>query len=61
MENLNFYNLKDDTVLEDKEIIENLVAPFQKKIDSKHLYDETGSKLLKRLQNLMIIIQRDQS
>ena len=32
MENLNFYNLKDDTVLEDKEIIENLVAPFQKKL-----------------------------
>ena len=49
MENLNFYNLKDDTVLEDKEIIENLVAPFQKKkIDSKHLYDETGSKLFEK-------------
>ena len=52
MENLNFYNLKDDTVLEDKEIIENLVAPFQKKIDSKHLYDETGSKLFEKITKL---------
>ena len=52
MENLNFYNLKEDAVLEDKEIIENLVAPFQKKIDSKHLYDETGSKLFEKITNL---------
>ena len=30
MENLNFYNLKEDTVLEDKEIIENLETASQK-------------------------------
>jgi len=52
MENLNFYNLKEDAVLEDKEIIENLIVPFQKKIDSKHLYDETGSKLFEKITNL---------
>ena len=52
MENLNFYNLKEDTVLEDKEIIENLEAPYQKKINSKHLYDETGSKLFEKITNL---------
>ena len=52
MENLNFYNLKEDTVLEDKEIIENLEAPNQKKINSKHLYDETGSKLFEKITNL---------
>ena len=37
MENLNFYNLIEDTVLEDKEIIENLESSYTKKINSKHL------------------------
>ena len=31
MENLNFYNLKEDTVLEDKEIIENFEVLLSKK------------------------------
>ncbi|MBD23002.1 MAG: L-histidine N(alpha)-methyltransferase [Alphaproteobacteria bacterium] len=52
MENLNFYNLKEDTVLEDKEIIENLESSSQKKINSKHLYDEIGSKLFEKITNL---------
>ena len=52
MENLNFYNLKEDTVLEDKEIIENLETASQKRINSKHLYDENGSKLFEKITNL---------
>ena len=32
MENLNFYNLKEDSVLEDKEIIENLETLLKKKL-----------------------------
>ena len=32
MENLNFYNLKEDSVLEDKEIIANLESSSQKKL-----------------------------
>ena len=46
-----FYNLKEDTVLEDKEIIENLETASQR-INSKHLYDENGSKLFEKITNL---------
>ena len=49
MENLNFYNLKEDSVLEDKEIIANLESSSQKKINSKHLYDEIDQNFLKKL------------
>ena len=52
MENLNFYNLKEDSVLEDKEIIANLESSSQKKINSKHLYDEIGSKLFEKITHL---------
>ena len=52
MENLNLYNLIEDTVNDDKEIVKNLDNPSQKKINSKHLYDETGSKLFEKITNL---------
>ena len=49
MENLNIYNLIQDEVYTDKEILNNLDNPFQKKINSKHLYDEYGSKLFDQI------------
>ena len=61
MENLNFYNLIENEIFEDKEIINNLESASQKKINSKHLYDENGSKLLKKLQIQRITTQQDQS
>ena len=48
MENLNFYNFIEEKVIEDKEIVENLESSIQKKINSKHLYDEKGSKLFEK-------------
>ena len=60
MENLNFYNLIENEIFEDKEIINNLESASQK-INSKHLYDENGSKLLKKLQIQRITTQQDQS
>ena len=49
MENLNIYNLIQDEVYTDKEILNNLDNPSQKKINSKHLYDEYGSKLFDQI------------
>ena len=51
MENLNFYNLIENEIFEDKEIINNLESASQKKINSKHLYDENGSKLFEKITN----------
>ena len=34
MDNLNFYNLIDDKIIEDKEIVDNLESSIQKKINS---------------------------
>ena len=52
MENLNLYNLIEETINDDKEIVKNLDSSSQKKINSKHLYDETGSKLFEKITNL---------
>ena len=49
MENLNIYNLIQDEVYAYKEILSNLDDPSQKKINSKHLYDEYGSKLFDQI------------
>ena len=49
MENLNIYNLIQDDVYADREILSNLDNPSQKKINSKHLYDEYGSKLFDQI------------
>ena len=49
MDNLNFYNLIQDEVFTDKEILSNLGNPSQKSINSKHLYDEYGSKLFDQI------------
>ena len=51
MENLNFYKLIDGEVCGEKEIIDNLENSLQKKINSKHLYDENGSKLFEKITN----------
>ena len=51
MENLNLYNLIEETINDDKEIVKNLDSSSQK-INSKHLYDETGSKLFEKITNL---------
>ena len=51
MENLNFYNLKEDTVLEDKEIIENLETASQKKELIPNIFTmKMGQNFLKKLQ-----------
>lgn len=52
MENLNFYNFIESSFFEDKEIVDNLESSPQKKINSKHLYDENGSKLFEMITNL---------
>ena len=52
MENLNFYNFIENSFFEDKEIVDNLESSPQKKINSKHLYDENGSKLFEMITNL---------
>ncbi len=52
MENLNFYNLIENSIFEDKEILENLENSSQKKINSKHLYDKNGSKLFEKITKL---------
>ena len=49
MENLNIYNLIQDEIYTDEEILNNLDNPSQKKINSKHLYDEYGSKLFDQI------------
>ncbi len=51
MENLNFYNLIEDEILEDNEILNDLKSSSKKKINSKHLYDENGSKLFEKITN----------
>ena len=49
MQNLNIYNLIQNDVYADREILSNLDNPSQKRINSKHLYDEYGSKLFDQI------------
>ena len=50
MENLNFYNLKEDTVLEDKEIIENLETLLKKELIQNIFTMKMDQNFLKKLQ-----------
>ena len=52
MENLNIYNFKKDDQEDNSEIISDLKNSAQKKINSKHFYDEEGSKLFDMISEL---------
>ena len=52
IENLNIYNFREDDQEDDKEIISDLKNSEQKKINSKHFYDEKGSKLFDMISEL---------
>ncbi len=52
IENLDVYNFKEDDQKEDSEIISDLKNSEQKKINSKHFYDEKGSKLFDMISEL---------
>ncbi len=52
IENLDIYNFKEDDQEEDCEIISDLKNLEQKKINSKHFYDEKGSKLFDMISEL---------
>tara|TARA_Y100000813_G_C24131126_1_gene337582 strand:+ start:243 stop:1214 length:972 start_codon:yes stop_codon:yes gene_type:complete len=52
IENLDIYNFKEDDQQEDSEIISDLKNSEQKKINSKHFYDEKGSKLFDMISEL---------
>ena len=52
IENLDVYNFKEHDQEEDSEIISDLKNSEQKKINSKHFYDEKGSKLFDMISEL---------
>ena len=52
IENLNIYNFREDDQEDDNEIISDLKNSEQKKINSKHFYDEKGSKLFDMISEL---------
>ena len=52
IENLDIYNFKEDEQEDDREIISDLKNSEQKKINSKHFYDEKGSKLFDKISEL---------
>ena len=52
IENLNIYNFREDDQEDDKEIISDLKNSEQKKINSKHFYDEKGSQLFDMISEL---------
>jgi len=52
IENLNIYNFREDDQEDDNEIISDLKNSEQKKINSKHFYDEKGSKLFGMISEL---------
>ena len=61
MENLNIYNLIQDEVYTDKEILNNLDNPSQKKLTQNIYMMSTVQSFLIKLLKLMIIIQQDQN
>ena len=52
IDNLDIYNFKEDEQEDDREIISDLKNSEQKKINSKHFYDEKGSKLFDKISEL---------
>ena len=58
--NLDIYNFKEDEQEDDSQIISDLKNSEQKKINSKHFYDER-SKLFDKISNLKSIIQLEQN
>ena len=52
IENLNIFNLKNDTLESYEEIISDLNNINQKKINSKYFYDKKGSKLFEKISTL---------
>lgn len=50
--NLDIYNFKEDEKEDDREIISDLKNSDQKKINSKHFYDEKGSRLFDKISEL---------
>ena len=52
IENLDIYNFKDNDQEDDNQIISDLKNSEQKKINSKHFYDEKGSKLFDKISEL---------
>ena len=61
MENLNFYNLIENEIFEDKEIINNLESASQKKLIQNTYMMKMAQNFLKKLQIQRITTQQDQS
>ncbi len=52
IDNFDIYNLKENIIEDNTEIISGLENTEQKKINSKHFYDEEGSKLFDKITEL---------